>query len=390
MPEGVTWPWFGRPTKIGVDNAMHFLGKDIENASIQLGFQIVEYRPGHPWEKGALEHLFHITNNALVHQLPGSTAGSIKAKQSFDPEKQKAVPLLTMREAKGFLSYYFAKIHNHKPSQGLGDLVTLQGVPSVLWEKGITTAAPREAVSEEIFVRLAGNTKRVCIHHYGIQWDYIQYQSHLLQGILLHPKHKTGSTYLATRDPNDLGHIWVHDPYNKRILQIPVIDANAKYAVGLTRYQHEQVVAYVRKQMKEALNAESLQKARSSLQNQLMDYHTARLKAGVAHKMARFVAKQKTKVDWSKTIDIEPTKPGSGRMNVLVPSQAEPKPKRSFRAGAQMPGEINDYDGPNDMSPPKPEPDVPSSEHPVEQQNHRESRVNDDIETIRARSNWDD
>jgi len=390
LPVGVKWPWRGKMNRLGVDNAMHFIGKDIQNAAKELGFQTVEYRPKHPWEKGALEHLLDITGNALVHHLPGSTGNSVEEREKYDEEKQKAVPTLTLRELKGFLTYYFAEVYNRSPHAGLGDFALAKGIPDEIWEKGMCGVQRRTLIDEEIFVRLAGNSNKLTIQDYGVQWDNLLYQSHRLQSIKLHPKHKKGTRYLVIRDPYDLGKVWVHDPYNKRVIDVPVSDRDAKYAVGLTRHQHEFLSKYFREKSNEKVNSEALLRVKNKLQNELMDFHKVRLKAGIAKKMARFVNRQKLKVEWSKTIDVEPVKPGSGRLDYLNPPQPEPVRKRSKRAGAEMPAawqapeteadifEQDQEQQPEPADPPKP--DTP-----------RENPSTDDISAIQARnSDWED
>jgi putative transposase len=129
---GLSWKAYGRPLRLGVDNAMHFIGDDITNAAQQLGFQIVEYRPGHPWEKGALERLNGIINQQAVLGLPGATASNPGERMKFGQEAAMAEPVLKLSELEGFLVHYFCDIYHRRPQAGLGILRSLKGVPDVL------------------------------------------------------------------------------------------------------------------------------------------------------------------------------------------------------------------------------------------------------------------
>ena len=375
LPEGVEFPWYGRPSKIGVDNALHFLGYDIQNAAIQLGFQTVEYRPGHPHEKGAEEHLFHLVNQDLVHRLPGTTTGSIDERKMFDEIKQKGVPILTMQEVRGFLYRYFAEIHNRRAHAGLGHIARAKGVPADLWEKGIALSEPVVPVDEEIFVRLAGNCKYLTIQQYGIQWSHITYQDPSLQAILLHPHHKQGRKYMVIRDPKNLDHVWAHDPYSNRIYLVPATPSDQKYAKGLSKFQHEKVMQYHLKRNKAIEDASALYESMAALQNELMDLHALRKKHNTAHKLARFLGSNQKRLQYTRTIEVEPTPQGGGRIDFEAPTVPSRKsPVRATAASEQEP----------DGRPPEAD-DAP--ENPTTSA----SSAVDKIDDIRARNaEWDD
>lgn len=103
---GCSWPYFGRFRRLGVDNALHLIGNNIENAGKELGFQIVEYRPSHPWMKGALERLNGILNTHVSHRLVGSAEASPEDRAKFDADRHTSTPVLTMAEFEGFLVRY--------------------------------------------------------------------------------------------------------------------------------------------------------------------------------------------------------------------------------------------------------------------------------------------
>lgn len=375
LPEGMSYPWYGRPSRIGVDNAKHFIGRDIQNAAMQLGFQTVEYRPGHPHEKGAEEHLFHLTGVDLIHRLPGTTTGSIDDRELFDEVKKKGVPVLTLQEVRGFLYRYFGEIYNRQPHAGLGHIARAKGVPAELWEKGMPLAEPVQPVDEEIFVRLAGNYKDLTIQDYGVQWDHIIYQSHTLNALKLHPKHKKGKRYRFVRDPKDLGKLWVHDPYANRVFAVPATPSDQKYATGISRFQHKKVMEYHLKHHKTIENAMALQQSKIALQNELMDFNALRVKHNIALKLARFIGSNRKRLEYTKTIDIEPTPVGGGRIDLTSPVVSKASEPRSKRAGAKT------KRGATEKA------DVSQSNNDVPET----GRAADDIANIRARNEeWDD
>ena len=67
------WPMFGRPTRLYVDKAMHFVGNNIERTSAALGFEIREFLPAEPSLKGGTERLIGVINTAM-HTRTSSSA----------------------------------------------------------------------------------------------------------------------------------------------------------------------------------------------------------------------------------------------------------------------------------------------------------------------------
>lgn len=316
LPPGVSYPYYGRPTMLGVDNAKHLIGMPVREAATELGFQVTPYRPGRPWEKGALEHLFHILNIQLVDRLPGATTMSPAERKKFDQEKLKAVPSLSLSELNGFLAYYFAEIYHASSHEGLGDIQTFSGVPKDLWQAGIKTAPNRPLVDRDLMVRIIGDTTTATIQGDGVRWDYLVYQSADLAQMTLNPAHKEGAgphratQYKVTRDPSDLGHVWVHNPYNQQVIEVPIATSMASYAKGLKLYQHRKVVEHNREMKRRADDAEALMTSMRELENQLLDVHKKRQKQGTAMKLARFISGQRQRIKRSEIVQLEtPEKP---------------------------------------------------------------------------------
>ncbi len=332
LPPSVKYPWHGRMVCLGVDNASHLIGFPVREAAMELGFEIVPYRPAHPWEKGALEHLFHILNIQLVDRLPGATTLSPAERRKFDEERMKAVPQISMSELRGFLSYFFAEIHHVTPHEGLGELHTLSGVPRDLWDEGIAGAENRPLVDRDMMIAVCGDTTEVTIQNDGVRWDYLVYQSAELARLTLHHDHKTGTRqhsatkYKAVRDPSNLERIWVHNPYDGSVIEVPISSAMASYASGLKLYQHRKIVEYNNDKRRSSENAADLLKSMNELENELAAIHTARKKHGTAIKLARFISGQRHRIQRTRAVDVATS--GMGRIDYATPNEAVPQPSR--------------------------------------------------------------
>ncbi|WP_296434623.1 MULTISPECIES: hypothetical protein [unclassified Rhizobium] len=338
LMNGVAYPWFGKPIALGADNAKHLAGLNIKAAAREFGFATVAYRPARGWEKGATEHLYGILGMKLIHRMPGSTEMGPDERKKYDEERQKAMPVLTLGEMKGFLDYYFAYIHHYKPTEGLNELATLKGIPAEIWEEGIADAPEPPLIDPDIFVRLAGEETTGVISSKGFRWDYLHYDCPEFSIFTTQPSHK-GRQYEARRDPNDLGSIQVKNPYSakEQWIRVPVVDAEADYATGLKLYVHKAVVKYMRAQAKEADRDLQLLEAKEELQASLVELHERRRKHKTATKLAQFYARNVNKFERSRRVSMGRVEYSGGRLDLAsVPERAAPT-KLSRRAVGVMP-----------------------------------------------------
>jgi putative transposase len=349
---GAKYPYFGNPLQLGTDNAKHLIGLNVQEAARQLGFATVAYRPARGWEKGALEHLFAILNIHVEHLLPGTTRGNPEERMKLDEERRKAEPVLTLPELQGFLEYYFVNILSKEPHKGLGELATIKGVSEDLWREGIRNAPVRPLIDRDIFTRLAGDVKEGTITDSGFQWDGLYYDCPALQFIRSggHTRgtgHKQGrrghkgTQYRASRNPNNLGRIWVVDPWGEkeRAIEVPIAGAQAEYATGLRVDQHKKIVAYRREQAKEAGRKLDLLEAKMELAGAIVALHQKRKKAGTASILAQWFRSMTTKFARSRRYEMRTVNYDGGHFDLVNPTKVDAPPPFSSRSAPVMPGQ---------------------------------------------------
>ena len=336
---GCAYPWYGTPVKLGVDNAKHLIGLNIRAAAKEFGFQTVAYRPAHPWEKGATEVLFGILGRKLVHRLPGTTKSNPDERDKYDDDQQLARPVLTLSELKGFLDYYFAAIAHYKPTYGIGELASFQGIPAERWEQGMSNAPEAPLIDRDIFTRLAGDVGQVCISGKGIRWDYVTYATAELIVLTTNPGHSSDRKYDARRNPSDLGSIEVKDPYHKpeRWITVPVCDAEAGHVKGMKLHVHRAIVDYKRAQAKKANRDISLQEAREEMEASLVELHARRKKHRTALLLARWFDGNVRKEERSRIIDMGRVEYSEGRLDLAAMPEREPPPRISIREIGTLP-----------------------------------------------------
>ncbi|WP_267421420.1 Mu transposase C-terminal domain-containing protein [Methylobacterium sp. GC_Met_2] len=291
------WPCRGRWKRMRVDNAMHFIGANIGHASNELMFEVVEMRPGEPTMKGAVERLMGILNRKVAHAVPGTTLSNIVERKEH--EEASEAPVLTLREFEAFLVTYICDDYHWSAHRGLGPLRKLPDVPIRLWRNGIGKVKIRNLPHPDTFAALAGDIENRTVQDYGIEWDYILYQSDDLIPIRTHPDHKPGkgrhpgTKYRVTRDPQDLGRIWLFDPYLKVRIEVP--SARLDYAAGLTLHQHRVIVADHLRTVANFVDIDGLLRTRGRMLATIQELRKQRDIQGIERKLARFLGSQKAK-----------------------------------------------------------------------------------------------
>ncbi|MBO0129641.1 DDE-type integrase/transposase/recombinase [Agrobacterium burrii] len=339
---GAEYPWWGRPLKLGTDNAKHLIGLNLKESLQELGIETVAYRPARGWEKGAEEHLFHILDRAVANRLPGATGHSIAERIKFDKEMQKAMPKMTLPQIRGFLTYYLAYIHHMKPTQGLGDLATFQGIPADVWAEGIKRAPEPPLIDPEIFVRIAGQFADVGLDSKkGFVWNDITYVSPELL-FLATQRASKGRKFKARRSPWNLGVAWIQDPYAKteRWLEVPAAPADQPYANGLRYYEHKWIKKYLREKMKKAVNAANLLLAKIELAKAVIAAHKAHGTIKTGRTLASLYARTVGKFAMSRRYKMATVEYGEDYVDLADPAMQEAPPVLSSRAGLVAPFDI--------------------------------------------------
>jgi putative transposase len=354
---GAMYPWWGHPLKLGTDNAKHLIGLNITESLKELGIETVAYRPARGWEKGGEEHLFHILDRAVANRLPGATGHSVAERMKYDEEMQKAMPKMTLPQIRGFLTYYLAYIHHLKPTQGLGELATFQGIPDDLWREGIKRAPAPPLIDPEIFVRIAGQFAEVrVIPKKGFVWDDIWYVSPELL-FLATQRASKGRKFKARRSPWNLGVAWIQDPYAKteRWLEVPAAPADRPYANGLRYYEHKWIRKFLREKMKKAVNSANLLFAKMELAKSVIKAHQAHGTIKTGRTLAALYERTVGKFAMSRRYTMAKTEYGEDYTDLANPAVQEAPPVLSSRAGLVVP-----FDMPSTKTH---EPSVASSTH---------------------------
>jgi len=199
-----TWPVYGIPERLHLDNAKEFRSQALRRGCEQHGIAI-DYRPVRtPHYGGHIERLIG-TMMGKVHLLPGTTFSSVQAKGDLDPAKSA---VMTLEEVERWLGHAIAGVYHHEVHRGLGV------PPLTAWAQGIAGDEQRlgrgspTAVSDPRcflidFLPLA----RRLVRRDGVSLHSIGYWSDVLSTWIGHPE-----PMFVRFDPRDLSRIYLLGP----------------------------------------------------------------------------------------------------------------------------------------------------------------------------------
>ena len=195
-----SWPVWGKPDTIHVDNGKDFRSEALSRGCQQHGITL-DFRPvARPAYGGHIERLIG-TMMGEVHLLPGTTFSNIQERGDYDSEKQSC---LTLDEMQEWLTRGIAVYHN-KYHSGL-DKPPLQA-----WKDGIVGTEqapgrglpPRIVDAESFFIDFLPLERRA-VSRKGVQLFRIDYFSDVLRPLI-----NDGQRYVLRYDPRDLSRIWL-------------------------------------------------------------------------------------------------------------------------------------------------------------------------------------
>lgn len=298
--------WYGRIENLYHDNALHQLGKSIENASQQLGISLVRLQPRQPWLKGAVERGFR-TLGVDIHRLPGTTLEHAVARREHE-NLGEATFYVDQFEA--LLAEWVCDVHNVSPTKLNG---FIRGFDSAISPVEAFRSKSKDFQSDllphpELFVALAGQIAERTIQNNGITIDYITYEGPALARVIGHPNHRRQRTHghstkcQIARDPHDIGHVYLVDPHTGDRLEIRAAPAHVDYANQLTLVEHEIILKNARDERKgrEKLAFKALIEKKAELNAFALKVASSPKFKTVQRKLARWMEGQRLREQRSK------------------------------------------------------------------------------------------
>ncbi|WP_336367384.1 Mu transposase C-terminal domain-containing protein [Marinobacter sp. C2H3] len=229
------WPVWGIPKTIHVDNGADFRSNNFQQSCLVYGIDL-EFRPvRQPRYGGHIERLLG-TLLREIHELPGTTFSSIKAREGYDAEKHAA---LTKTEFETWLITLICKVYHQRLHTNLGMS------PSRKWEIGIFGDAntpgvgvpPQPADRMTALLDFLPSFRRT-VQAFGVTIDGMRYYAEALRPWINSTDPDTGRKrqMVFRRDPRDISCLWFFDPDIGQYFKIPFAD-QALPTMSIWEYQ---------------------------------------------------------------------------------------------------------------------------------------------------------
>lgn len=247
-----SWPCYGLPDLIVVDNGQEFHGHDLEDVCLDLGIKIFFCPKGQPRFKGTVERYLKTVNHSLAQQLPGTSFSRFYMRGDYDP-LQHAV--LTLSEfvaifEKWVLDVYAQQVHR-----------TIGVTPWSRWQEGLQRREPGLPADIRDLQCRIGMVSERALNRSGILLNGIWYSGDELKTIS--NAYGPGVRVRVLFDPEDLGAIQVWGPNQEQPFTILAVDQ--AYACGLTILQNDLIQKSERKKGRSTEDTAALLRAKHEI-----------------------------------------------------------------------------------------------------------------------------
>lgn len=258
-----SWPVYGLPETLIVDNGRHYTGNDLDYACEQLGV-ILEWMPvKKPWWKAKIESSFYSDDRGLIHTLPGTTFSNILERGDYDSFRHACISL------EGFMQLLHIFLLDEYAIDWHDGLGKYGGVPIKLWEESVLSGyipCLHHNVNDLRYILYPGELRTV--QPGGIELEALRYQHPALAGLRSYleskeyknrKKSNDGKDESRKRkeqthvkyDPMDLSILYVYDPRPDHEDWLPVPAIDQEYTKGLSIHKHRVIRKYILRQKKE-------------------------------------------------------------------------------------------------------------------------------------------
>lgn len=223
-----SWPCWGFPATIHVDNAKEFRGQMLRRACEQYGMT-VQWRPvATPHYGGHIERLLG-TVLEEIHGLRGTTFSNPSAREDYDAEGRA---VFTLSEFEAWLTEFLVNVYHQRLHRAI-DTSPLDRYEAGLLRPDATGSLPRglpnrPTDAERLRLDFLPYIDRT-VQPYGVVVDGIHYYSDVLQRFI-HAKDPHDATRKRTlrfrRDPRDISGLYFFDPDLKVYTRVPYRDSS--------------------------------------------------------------------------------------------------------------------------------------------------------------------
>jgi putative transposase len=246
------WKPCGVPSTIVVDNGPEFDNQHLRDACLAIGSELVYAPVETPEFKAGIERFFRTQNEGLLHTLPGTTFSNPHQRGDYDSEGQAC---LYFKDLLRLIHIYVVDVYAESFHQGIG------GIPARRWEAAMQTGfMPRLPASAKDLLILLGRVTYRALHHYGIEFLSLRYNTPQLGQLRFqlkeaarHSQTNADASAMNVKikyHPGDLSRLYVFNPFaalsESPYIEVPACDPEG-YTEHLSLWKHAIICNRVRR-----------------------------------------------------------------------------------------------------------------------------------------------
>lgn len=267
------WPSFGLGRTYVSDRGAEFLSTAYQVAIASLGAEYQYCARRTPWHKPSIERFFGMIESTMYERFPSRSFASLGLRGDHDPRRARIIKFSSFVY---LLHKWAADVHNASPHSRTGIS------PLERWSERIALAPPQLPASLDQLDAIFGIHHRSTISTEGLRYKYLNFSNNYLSDLM--NRVGVGQVIEYVVVPDDLGFIYVLDPFTKK--NVPVPNTRPTYASGLSLFQHDTLVRLCREK-KNKVEADLLPEIRTSFAMEVAE-HLGKSGSRFKRQIARF------------------------------------------------------------------------------------------------------
>ena len=258
-----SWPIWGKPGIVHMDNAKEFKGELLQNAFAEYNIDLRLRKVKTPNYGGHIERFMRTFNDAL-RTLPGATFSNPEERRGYNSSTHAA---MTLAEFETWVVDFIINIYHQQPHAGL-----MRRTPEAKWHEGVVGndqtpgigIPPPPRNPERLRLDFLPFEKRT-VGRRGILLDYLHYWHDGLRKRIHEPdpNHaKIKRKFLLRVDPRDITRIWFYDPDAQDYILTQTLDTTRP---PISKWEWKALLKYLHAQGESDVNEQKLFDARARL-----------------------------------------------------------------------------------------------------------------------------
>jgi putative transposase len=238
-----SWPCYGKPTYLYMDNGPDLCATDFEKALDLHGIEIRRRKKKSPNYAAHIETAFK-TFLRCIHQIEGTRFSNIKDRLNYDPQGRA---IMTLDDFRKWFTIFVTMVYHNTPHTGLDELP-----PIIAWRRGVIGFGDQPGIGlpdrevDELRLRLdflPTTTRTIQVNGVAIGRSTFQDTARFARYVGATNAEEPDGKFVFKYDPFNFAHVFFYDPADAQYYPI-ARDGDAEH---VTLWDYKLVKKQIRK-----------------------------------------------------------------------------------------------------------------------------------------------